>query len=73
MPPFHTANDLQRMRGVVARLVEQHVAEAPADHDAEHAEEQQVFDVAPVQPRSANQGWRTRSAASQRNSPKATR
>ena len=39
--------DLERMRGVVARLVEQHVAEPAADHDAEHAEEQQVLDVAP--------------------------
>ena len=38
--------DLERIGGVVARLVEQHVAEPAADDDAEHAVEQQVLDVA---------------------------
>ena len=38
--------DLERMREVVARLVEQHVAQAPAEDHAEHAVEQHVVDVA---------------------------
>jgi len=39
--------DLGQVRGVVARLVEQHVAEPAADHGAEDAVEEQVLDVAP--------------------------
>ena len=35
---------LQRMRSVVTGLVEQHVAQPPAQHHAEHAEEQQIVD-----------------------------
>ena len=38
--------DLERIGGVVARLVEQHVAEPAADHGAHDAVEQQVLDVA---------------------------
>ena len=34
------------MGGVVAQLVEQHIAEPPADDDTEHAEEKHVFDFA---------------------------
>jgi hypothetical protein len=37
---------LQRVRRVIARLVEQHVAQPPADHHTEHTVEQQVFDIA---------------------------
>ena len=46
MPPCQTARDLERMRQVVHRLVEQHVAEAAAEDHAEHAVEQHVVDVA---------------------------
>ena len=46
MPPCHTGKDLERMREVVERLVEQHVAEAAAEDHAEHAVEQHVVDVA---------------------------
>ena len=38
--------DLERMRGVIERLVEEHVAQAPAEDHAEHAVEQHVVDVA---------------------------
>ena len=38
--------DLERMGGVEAGLVEQHVAEPAADDGAEHAVEEQVLDVA---------------------------
>ena len=37
--------DLQRMREVVARLVEQHVAQAPAEDHADDAAEQQVVEL----------------------------
>jgi len=37
---------LERMREVVAELVEQHVAKAPAEDDAEDSVEQHVVDVA---------------------------
>jgi hypothetical protein len=39
--------DLERVREVVAGLVEEHVAEPPTDDDAEHAPEQQVVDIGP--------------------------
>jgi len=39
---------LQRMGKIVARLVEQHLAHAPAQHHAEHTVEQQVVDVLPT-------------------------
>ena len=38
--------DLEQIRRVVLGLVEQHIAETAADHDAEHAVEQQVLDIA---------------------------
>jgi hypothetical protein len=37
--------DFQRMRQVVARLVEQHLAQPAAEDHAEHAIEQQVVDI----------------------------
>ncbi len=55
--------DLERMRGVVAGLVEEHVAEPAADDDAEHAVEQQVLDVAPGPAAPAYCGRRARRAA----------
>ncbi|MDT4858551.1 hypothetical protein FQZ97_930260 [compost metagenome] len=39
--------DLQRVGQVVRRLVEQAVADAPAGHHTEHAEEQDVLHIAP--------------------------
>src|ERR1019366_1912736 len=43
---FPDREDLERMRGIEARLVEEHVAEAAADHGAENSVEKEVFDVA---------------------------
>ena len=37
--------DLERMREVVARLVEQHVAQPPAEDHAEHGEEYEVVEL----------------------------
>ncbi len=47
MPPFQTCDDFERVREIERRLVEQHVAQPAAEHDTEHAVEQQVLDVAP--------------------------
>jgi hypothetical protein len=44
--PHH--QDFQRVGQVVAGLVEQGVAEAPAQHHAQHAPEQQVFHITPA-------------------------
>ena len=44
---FPYRDDLEQMLGVVARLVEQDVAEPTAEHGAEDAVEKQVLDVAP--------------------------
>ena len=44
MPPFQTARISSGWLEVVARLVEQHLAEPTADDDAEHAVEQQVVE-----------------------------
>jgi hypothetical protein len=61
------------MGGVEAGLVEEDVAEPAADDGAEHAVEEQVLDVATVQPRDSNCGRRARRAARKRNRPKPTR
>ena len=45
MPPCQTKRISERMREVVAGLVEQAVAQPSADDHAHHAEEQHVFDV----------------------------
>src|SRR6185369_7958067 len=46
-PALPDHEDLERMRSVVPRLVEQHVAEPAADDGAEDAVEEQILDVAP--------------------------
>ena len=52
-PALPYLKDLQRMREVVERLVEQDVTEAAAEDHAEHAVEQHVVDVARMPARSA--------------------
>ena len=45
--------DLQRMRGVVTRLVKEHVAQTPAQYHAEYREEQQIVELRAVDGRPA--------------------
>src|SRR4029453_12775585 len=45
-PPLPHGKYLERMRKIIERLVENDVAEAPAEDHAEHAVEQHVVDVA---------------------------
>ena len=48
MPPCHSARIWSGLRKIVERLVEQDVAEAAAENNPEHAEEEHVVDVARV-------------------------
>ena len=45
MPPFHSCEDLERMRDEVLRVVEQHVADAAAEDDAERDPHDEVVEV----------------------------
>ena len=61
MPPFHSCEDLERMRDEMRQVVEQHVAGAAAEDDAERHPEDEVVEVddasaAPGRPTAARCG-----------------
>ena len=45
MPPFHSCERLERVRGEIGRIVEQHVADAAAEDDAERDPHDEVVEV----------------------------
>ena len=45
MPPFHSCEDLERVRGEMRQVVEQHVADAAAEDDAERHPEHEIVEV----------------------------
>ena len=45
MPPFHSLHDLERMGGEVRQIVEQHIAEAAAEDDAERHPQDEIVEV----------------------------
>ena len=67
MPPSQTFEDFDRVREVIAGIVEQHVAEPPADDDADRAIDEQIVDaVGGRARRAAPQGVVDDNAADQR-------